>query len=471
MPADAVLIAAPVISERERFYIPDFEIPLNVCYLAAALQRAGFSTSIVDMNVADPQFDLAKYISDQRPFLAGIAAYTPFIHKAHEYAQTVKSAVPEIKTLIGGYHASALPERTLEEFPAFDFLAAGEGENTIVELAGALRGGRNPNTTPGLYYRDNGSIAAAPKRERSDNIDDFPFPARALLDQSRYKVSPINYVELPTTGILASRGCDHRCAFCSQSVFGGRARVRSAENITAEIEQCRADFGMKGFRFYDDNLTAYRDTCLEFCDLLLSRNIHIHWNCFSRVDSVDPELLGAMKRAGCHQIKYGVETGTEKMIDVIKKGVCLDQDRRAVEITRQAGIECQISIILGLPGETIGDMRETVRFAVSLRPDLVGFNLFKPLPGSPLYKKLEREGMLRHFDWSEYSIKRTRSVVKDQYPRETLETELRRAYMKFFFRPGYVLQRLSWFARQPKRETLRLLTGLKYIFLNLLRRN
>ena len=313
-------------------------------------------------------------------------------------------------------------------------------------------------------------IVQNPPRPREQDIDVFPFPARHLLHQERYKVNPINYVSLPTTGILASRGCDHRCAFCSQSVFGGRARVRSACNIADEIQTCVSDYHMRGFRFYDDNLTAYRDTCLAFCGELLKRNIRINWNCFSRVDSLDPELLKAMKRAGCHQVKLGVETGTDNGLQTIKKGITLDQSREAVAMTRRAGIECQISIILGLPGETVEEMRETIRFVKELSPDLAGFNLFKPLPGSSLFKQLDRQGRLLNKNWDDYSIKQTRSVVRDDHDQALLENMLRTAYLTFFFRPRYVLQRMKWFVRYPRRETVRLFPGLKYIWLNMRRK-
>ena len=139
-------------------------------------------------------------------------------------------------------------------------------------------------------------------------------------------------------------------------------------------------------------------------------------------------------------------------------------------MTRRAGIECQISIILGLPGETLDDMRATIRFVRELSPDLAGFNLFKPLPGSTLFKKLDREGLLLNKNWDAYSIKQTQSVVRGDHDRETLEKMLRTAYLSFFFRPRYVAQRLKWFARYPRRETVRLFTGLKYIWLSMRKR-
>lgn len=465
--AQVLLISTPVISERERFYIPDFEIPLNVCYLASALEAGGISAGIVDMNVADRGFSLEQFVSETKPAVAAFAAYTPFIHVANEYAAKLKDALPGITTIVGGYHASALPENTLQEFSAFDYLVYGEGEETLRELCAKIISGQAPHGIPGVCRRsDAGRVIKEDPRKQSERIDSFPFPARHKLDQNKYKVNPINYVELPTTGILASRGCERRCAFCSQSVFRG-ARVRSASNIVEEVKQCRTDFGMRGFRFYDDNLTAYRDTCMEFCGLLLKGNIRISWNCFSRVDNVDAELLRTMKRAGCHQVKFGVETGTEKMLKVINKGITLDQSRQAVKLAGKAGIEAQVSIILGLPGETEADMLETIAFVKSISPDLAGFNLFKPMPGSPLFKKLDANGGLLHRNWPEYSIKQTRPVIADSCSKATLEKMLSKAYLSFFLRPGYVIQRLKWFVRHPRREALRVAVGLKYMWLNL----
>jgi anaerobic magnesium-protoporphyrin IX monomethyl ester cyclase len=463
-----LLVSTPVISGKERFYIPDFEIPLNVCYLAASLEAAGIPCEIADMNVEGRNFSLEKTVLEMRPAAVGFAAYTPFIHVAHKYAQGIKKASPDIKTIIGGYHASALPEETLREFPFFDYLVRGEGETTLTELVNGIAAGRGPDGVAGVFYRDeNGEIRNNPAREQIADIDSIPFPARRKLDQGKYRVNPINYVKLPTTGILASRGCEKRCAFCSQSVFRP-VRVRSAANIVDEMRQCATDFGMRGFRFYDDNLAAHRETCMEFCAELRNRNLNISWNCFSRVDSVDPEMLREMKSAGCHQIKFGVETGTEKMLVVIKKGITLEQSREAIRMAKRAGIESQVSLILGLPGETEQDMRETIRFISDISPDLAGINLFKPMPGSPLFRQLERDGKLLHRNWPDYSYRQTRPVSGGTLPQEELERALSRAYLSFFLRPRYILLRMKWFFRQPRREALRVAVGLKYMFLNII---
>jgi anaerobic magnesium-protoporphyrin IX monomethyl ester cyclase len=459
-PPAVLLVSPPSFSPTERFYIPCAEIPLNICYLAAYLEREGVRTDILDLEVEPSPFPFRKYLEERGPRIVGFTAFSPFIEFAHELARQVKEWNPAALTVLGGYHASAFPRQALEEFPAFDALVAGEGEITMRELVEHVRGGGGDDLSHihGVSWRaPGGGIVRNPRRAQIADIDSLPFPAREKLKQDRYEPNPVNYMQRPTTALLASRGCHHNCTFCSKHLFKGE-RVRSADNIFAEMLHCRERFGTRDFRFYDDNLMFHREQAMRLCALLSDAG-GFTFNCFSRVDTIDEELLRALKAAGCYQVKFGVETGSQKTLELIKKGITFEQSRRAVALAKKIGVECQISMMLGLPGETREDIEKTIRFAVELSPDLILFNIFKPIPGSVLYNKLKNQGLLLPVRWEDYLVKSPRPVVAGAFTAGQLAGFMKRAYFTYYFRPRYIAQRLKWLFRAPGREIKRYATA------------
>lgn len=456
--ADILLVVPILPRPRERFYVPDHELPLGICCLGAWLKKAGHEARLIDMSVEPAGSGLAQLAKGMEPAIVGFTGYTPFMDDVARIAAEAKTLWPRATTVLGGYHASALPERTLREIPSIDLLIAGEGETPLLELAERIGNGKSAEDVAGVWRRrEDGSISGNAPPKPMD-VDALPFPARDMLPIERYSVNSVNAMDTPSTGIIAGRGCNHRCAYCSQSVWRG-LRLRSPENIVAEMRDCRERFGMKGFRFYDDNLTASREHCAAFCERLLNEMKKYSWNCFSRVDSVDEELLRQMRKAGCLQIKYGVETGTERVSKMLRKGTRFEQNEAAVRATKRAGIECQITLMIGLPDETEAEARETIRYALRLAPDLISINHFKPLPGSPLYRQLLDEDRLDAAPWSEYSVKSMRPVVKGTLPERDIQQLMREGYTRFYMRPGYILGRLRWIARRPWRELKRYAVG------------
>lgn len=453
--APVLLVSPRSSTATEKFFIPCNEIPLSLCYLAAYLESRGIGCDLLDLDAAPADFSFEAYLAERRPDVVGFTSFSPYIENAHRLALATKAALPDAVTVIGGYHASAFPVETLEEFPGFDVLVYGEGERTLAELYERYAKSEEvPPDLPGTAVRDGGKVVKNPPVEQFADIDSLPFPAREKLFLERYVPNPVNYLRLPTTAILASRGCRFGCTFCSKFLFRGE-RVRSAENILAEMLECDARFGIRDFRFYDDNFTWHRENCFKFCEEARVRAPKISWNCFSRVDCIDAELLAAMKSAGCYQVKYGVETGNEKTLKTINKNITFEQSREAIALAKKAGIECQISMMIGLPGETREDILKTIAFSVELSPDLILFNVFKPIPGSILYNKLKKENMLLTERWEDLLVKTPKPVVKGSLPADELEELMKKAYTSFYFRPAYILRRLKWLARFPARELRR----------------
>ena len=446
--------------------LPGKEIPLALCCLAAYLKQHDFAdVRILDL---DWRGAIAPFLEEElrryRPDLVGITSYTANIGLAGEVAGQVKNFRSETATVIGGLHASALPGETLHEFQHFDYLAFGEGEMTLLELSRALESGTSPKGLAGLAWRENGGrVELGPPRPFIDNLDALPFPDRSLVPVTKYRPDPGNYFQLPSTGILFSRGCPFSCAYCSKAVFQQRLRYRGVENFIEEIEECCHKFGIRDFRLEDDGPTANPRKIGELCERLLVRERPITWNCFSRVDKVDPPLLRLMRRAGCYHVTYGVESANEQTLKRIHKEIDLDRARQAVQWTRREGIECKVNFIFGFPWETLADFNNTVRYACALNPDLVSFNIFKPLPGSLLYNSMIKEGAIHHRSWEDYFVTSDTLFFDASFTEQDLRQLIQWAFLRFYFRPVYIARRFLRLLRYPRREIRTIADGLKIL--------
>lgn len=405
---------------------------------------------------SDPYLQLERLITKLEPRIVGISSYTSEIDNAKTVSKMVKTINRNIIVIIGGYHASAMPEQLLKESPYIDLLVHGEGELTLTEIYRKLESGDNFSDVDGIAYRHKDLVIVNRRRKLIANLDKLSFTPREKLELDKYIPNPGtgNYMHLPTTGIIASRGCPYRCNYCSKGVWGNSIRFRSIENVLSEINLCMDRFGIHDFRFYDDGLTLPQWDLEEFCEQIIKRELNISWNCYSRVNHINKEKLMLMKEAGCYHIKYGIEFGTEKAIKLANKGATLQQAKKAVQLTKEVGIECKGNFMLGIPGETVEDCKKTISFAIELSPDLVTFYPVGIFPGSHYFKrKLEGDRTIE---------KRLPSVVTQKLSN--------RAYIAFYFRIGYVLQRLKRLIKNPEREIRLVKNGLimmvKYIFLN-----
>ena len=448
-----ILLVQPHQGEfvKKRIFNPGVEIPLNIACLAAYLEKENMNTRIFDMRLyPDPYVELERAVSMWMPRVVGISACTSEIDHAKKVAERVKTMNPKILTIIGGHHASAFPAAVLKEAPYFDLLIHGEGEITLADVLRRLELGEGFGEVQGTAFRDGERIIVTPRRDLINRLDVLPFPARDKLEFEKYRPAPGtgNYMRLPTTGIMASRGCPYRCNYCSKQVWGNTIRFRSVENVLSEIEFCIDEWGIHDFRFYDDGLTLPQWDLKRFCELVIQRGLDISWNCYSRVNHINEEKLRMMKEAGCYHIKYGIEFGTEKALKLATKGATLEQARRAVQLTKKVGIECKGNFMLGIPGETVEDCEKTIAFAIELSPDLATFYPFDLFPGSQFHRrKLEGDEAIDH-----------------RLPRSVTEKLSNKAYMVFYFRIEYIWQRLRRLFTNPSREITLVKNGLSMIF-------
>jgi radical SAM superfamily enzyme YgiQ (UPF0313 family) len=328
-----------------------------------------------------------------------MGALTLQIDNAYSLACKIKKISKNIRVILGGAHPSALPEQTLKEAQgAVDIVVIGEGEMTVLDIAL----GKPLESIKGIAYLENGQTVKTSPREPICDLDSLPLPARDLLKIKKYRGwGPLR--KTPTTHLISSRGCPFECIFCSEkSVFGKGYRVRSPEKIVDEIYHLIDTYGMKEISFYDDLFTLDKKRVMAICDKLEEKKISIDWKALSRVNTVDSEMLSAMRNAGCWLISYGFESGSQEVLNAIRKNQTIEQCLDAAAMTRKAGIKFYGFFMIGNVGETEETVFQTIRFARKLKPDYYQFTIVRPDPGSYLYNMYKDKIESARISWEEY---------------------------------------------------------------------
>jgi radical SAM superfamily enzyme YgiQ (UPF0313 family) len=388
--------------------------PLGLAYLAGSLERAGIEVKLLDLVVFPYEKKrLGSVIQEFSPHFAGVTAVTMTYENAIEVIKDVKQCNPEIMTVIGGPHVTFFAEETLNSVQEIDFIVLGEGEETIVDLLTESEKGKQWEKVKGIVFREGSRIYDTGPREVLD-VDSLPFPSRHLIHLGRYRA-----LGMPIS-IITSRGCPFNCIFCvGRKMSGRKVRYRNPLSVVDEIEQL-CSFKFHQINIADDLFTANREHCVSICEEIVSRQINIKWSAFSRVDTINIDILRKMKNAGCCAISFGVESGNEDILKSIKKGITLEQVISAVKICIEIGITPHLSFILGLPGETPETLKDTVEFGNELKHmgALHGFHLLAPFPGSDIYENMEKYDIkILSTNWKDYhanrAIAETSSVKKD----------------------------------------------------------
>ncbi len=425
------------------------EVPLGLAYIAAYLEEKGQEVEIIDLMLSpNPVKDLNNKIKRFQPELFGLTAFTVEICNAHKIAELIKKSSTN-PIVIGGLHASALPIETLNEFQSFDISVFGEGEIPMLNIISSLESDADLSSIKGVCYREkSGQIKKNSPQSLIENLDTLPFPARHKIKIYEYRPLMENYKRLPTTGVSTSRGCPYNCTFCSKSVYGISYRYRSAENVVEELKECINRYKIRDFKFYDECLTVPRKRMISFCRSILKERLDITWNCYSRVDTIDKELLRIMKRAGCYHVKYGVESGTKRVLKLINKRINLKQAYSTIRMTSEVGLSSKVSFMLGQPSETAEEVEKTIEFAKILSPDYVTFSVTKPFPGTKIFNDAMENNDLIHTDWQLYGLD-SAPILKNQIKSEILQNYIIKAYREFYLRPKYFLKRLKRLIENP----------------------
>lgn len=414
--------------------------PLGLAYLAASLEKAGHSAAILeaDLNGWD-----CKRLADEAlklsPKLIGVTAAAIDYENALKTARLIKET-STIPIVIGGPHASSSADE-VEKAKIFDAVIVGEGDETIVELADYF------NQEPSDYSKISKikGLAVSAPREPINDIDQIPFPARHLLHHpSKYQPSPGSYKNRPIAGVITSRGCPFNCIFCSHAVFGHKVRFRSPENVVLEVEQLLNDYKVKEIRFWDDTFNLDRQRVFKICELINTKGLKFSWSCQGRVDCLTKELAKEMAKAGCWQICFGLESGSQEMLDKMKKNISLEAAEKAVREAKNAGLETKGFFILGLPGETKQTIQQTINFARRLPLDLAQFSLATPFPGTVFKEQVQNQLKTAGFS----SFQQMYSGKSLPYAPPTLTAKelgkaYQRAYKSFYIRPSFIIKKIA----------------------------
>ena len=401
-----IILVNPPLSMKERYgklsaagiCMP----PLGLCALAASMRQRGHTVSLLDCEALSLGVEQAvNRIIAFKPDLVGITAATVAIHSAGALAARLKSIDHALFIVIGGVHMSALPRETMESFPHFDAGVIGEGEDTLGEILVAREQGTPLLSVNGLMFWHNGELHSTSARKTRDNIDSFPFPAWDLLPDIRRHYHPalFSFRHLPSLSIVTSRGCPYLCTFCSRAVWGDRCyREHSAEYVFGMMKTLVQDYGIRDVQIYDDTFGVNRVRVLSLCDLLIREKLPLTWSCNLRENIIDENVLAAMKRAGCWQIGFGIESGSADCLEFLHKEINPEMVTESICKIRAAGIICHGYFMLGTLPETETSLEKTKRFILNSDLDFLTLNIFTPMPGSIDYQRAQEYGTFKK-DW------------------------------------------------------------------------
>ncbi len=417
--------------------------PVGLLSISGYLRENGIKTNILDLTIqsklkhSNLESFLIKKIKDFNfPQWVGISVCTPVAYNAYKIAEIIKSNFPEIKIVLGGPHITVLGRRIFDECPNADFLITGEGEYTLCELI------KNNDLCPDNLIEKNPvpNIIKIPAKEIE--ISKLPMPAYDLLEFEKYVPPPASLnSKRPAIGIITSRGCPYKCAFCAR-ITGHKLRFKTIDQIIDEIKYLKEKFQIKQFHFYDDTITCNKNFIKTLCNRFIDENLNLHWSCFARVDTVDEEILGLMKKAGCFVIMYGAESLDEKILLDVKKGITVEQIQKALILTRKAGIESRISLIIGTPTETRESLEKTGKKLLKLDTDFFQVFIAVPMPGSQFYIEAKNEGRVINENWADYNLSKVLYKHKIFTEKELFAIQ-RKLYLKFYLRPKIIFNTIK----------------------------
>lgn len=411
-----ILLINPPFQRLAKVYNTYF--PLGMGYIASVLEKAGYYVRIynADKGKEEDGFirptnrsshikahenyinaindkghyvwrEINETIRDFKPEVVGIQTMTSTFPSAKMIAKMVKEYDPSLKVIAGGVHATTVPDEVISD-KCIDFVVYGEGEETAKELIEKIAEGKDDyGKVNGIYYKIKGEIKKTAPREFIKDLDALPFPGRHLV------LHPELYTH-EFGSLIMGRGCPFKCTFCgSKIMWTTKVRSRSPENVIREIEMIKDEYGIRSFSFQDDTLTFSKKRLLELCGLLIERRAKIHWSSYSRVDIISEEMLPILKKSGCYSLGFGVESGSKRMLKIMKKDIDLEEAVSARKLLKRYGIDFCSLFLIGTPDETVEDLKDTIKFVKILKPDSVNVCTFTPYPGTEMYKRAVELGV------------------------------------------------------------------------------
>jgi radical SAM superfamily enzyme YgiQ (UPF0313 family) len=416
------------------------QYPIFLAYSASQLIKAGHQISYIDSVIQD--LDLSKTIERTKnvnPDVIFMETTTPSIEADYQNLTKLKEATGA-KIIVGGPHATYFHKDVIGECPAIDVVIRHEFDTKIANVVSNLD---HLDTLSGISYRNGTAAIDKGDGEMCHDLDTLPFPDRDVIPWDWYLEAW--YTRQPFMNMMTSRGCPYHCAFClwPQSMYGHQQRFRSLDNVLSEIQQLVGRYGLKEINIDDGTFTTRKNRVIEFCQRLRDEKIKIIWTCNGRVDNIDDEMLSEMKASGCKMIRLGVESGSQEVLNKIKKGLTLKQIEDGVKLVKKHGIQALGGFMFGFPYDSKETVEQTLAFAKKISPDQVQFSINMCYPGTSLYEFAKDNNLLLAKNFKEFDMTHGPVVKTKDMDRGDLEHILARAYREFYFRPRYILQTLA----------------------------
>jgi anaerobic magnesium-protoporphyrin IX monomethyl ester cyclase len=462
----------------EKFYIEsyvtrkldkgrEFRQKLGILYVAGTLrEQSSFEVDVID-SLADglDSSDIRRIVKEEKPDIVGFSVLTFNLLDCLDVAKIIRDVSPNTKICFGGFHPTIYPQETLD-FPEVDYIVFGEGEATFKELVEAIDKGGNIETRlssiDGIGWKNSFGAGCLNKaRKAAPKLDEITMPAHDLIDLEKYTVVLAN--DSKVASMQTSRGCPSKCTFCDIRLT--RFRFRSAENVLEEIEYLKSR-GINEFFLVDDQFTSNKERVLKLCQLLIDKNIDIKFKISSRIDRVDIEMLSLLKQAGCYRIHYGIESGSQRLLDYMEKEITLDQIRETVKSTKEVGIEIFAYMMIGIPTETIEDINKSINLISELKPNHVNYSICTPFPKTALYERALQQSDDPDDYWLEFAKNPHPDfkirTLNDNFSESELRTIQDRALRSFYTSPVIIFRELIK-TRSAKQLFTKAKIGLKLI--------
>lgn len=427
--------------------------PLNLGFIAGFLEQSGVEVRIIDELAGQ---NVEQGIREYKPDIVGLTATTLLAPEAYRIADFCRKE--GILTVMGGVHATIMPEEALRHV---NVVVKGEGELAMLDII-------KEGITSGIV-----------SRPFIKNIDDVPMPSRHLMDMEFYikvkdRLSGTHLYFVPphtrTGAILTSRGCPYRCVFCHNSWRGLPVRFNSAQRAIGEIQHLIEAYKIKALFFFDDDLFSHKPRLKEICQSMIENKFNLIWSCQARVDDIDLETLQLVKEAGCRQIGFGFESGSQRILNILKKDTTtVEQNRRAIELCKKVGITPWGTFMIGNPTETIADVRMTQQFIRDSGISSFGVHITTPFPGTELWQWCQERNLIpEKVDWAQFttgqlSIPACDTISPEEIKKLYIETGdiisanrrlgLKDIVSKFFSHPAEMLKQIASIIKSPGRVT------------------
>lgn len=438
-----LLIAVP--SVRIRFNISGIYSlpPLGLAYIASALEKEQCSVEILDMPALRmPLERLPSFLKDRDYEVYGISCNILNLKNGIQVSHLIRALKPQAKIVLGGLCSTFPPELLFQYGPDFNMVVRGEGEATMSEVCQRLRTGASLEGVKGLSYKDKEEIISNPNREYID-INSFPFPARHLLPNKSYRLHPPFGIYSPVTLMETSRGCAYGCTFCT--INRKRVRERSIDHTFAEIDELINKFKIKEIYFVDPNFTVNQERIRGLCERMLENNIKVAWTCKTRVDLVSDDLLRIMSEAGCYMICFGVESGSQDILNQLNKKISVENIKSAFSSSRKYKIRTLASLLISSPGETDSTVLDSIRLVKSIKADFVSYGELLPAPNSLLTIRAMKREQINCEDIAEFFIN-NKDIFQQRtitgHSRKDIERWLTKANRSFYCRVSWIMSRL-----------------------------